>query len=307
MKRVFLSSTVLGLERHRAAVANAIDSLEGYCCVCMERFGSRPDPPIDVCLDQLRSCDVYVGLIGHTYGSCPPGAGMSYTELEYDAAISSGKTVLMFLASEDLRVRVVDIEPDALRSKQLMFRDRINAERTRTVFESEHELSALVVRAIHNSADRRHPTCGTTLLFQFVTARHGWDTNVAISNTSSRPWEPNGKAGRCRVFYYGTSVGSGLLPTMEESEEVLSGESVGLVLSGGGSHGLRGGPGFQGYLIALCDFPDARGIAVLTGDSLGRPISTSYIAEILPQVDYDDSEISRAIRENVYVRKIADR
>jgi hypothetical protein len=40
-KTVFLSSTFRDLAKHREVVIAAIESLDSYVCVCMEKFGAR--------------------------------------------------------------------------------------------------------------------------------------------------------------------------------------------------------------------------------------------------------------------------
>src|SRR5262249_29479065 len=50
----------------------------------------------DFCRAQVADCDVFVGILGHLYGSCPQGSEQSYTEREYDAAVAATKPCLMF-------------------------------------------------------------------------------------------------------------------------------------------------------------------------------------------------------------------
>jgi len=146
--RVFLSSTFRDLEPHRAAVIAAIDSLDGHECVCMERFGARAWFADDFCLRQARECDVFVGLLGHYYGSCPWDCDTSYTEREYDAA--AGKDRLMFLVPEGVVTADLPPEPPATQQKQQDFRLRASAEQIRDTFVSPHDLAWRALRAIHN-------------------------------------------------------------------------------------------------------------------------------------------------------------
>src|ERR1700730_1934602 len=82
MKRVFLSSVAHGLESFRDAACKAINGLDVYHCVRMEDFGARTDSPLEVSVQAVRSCHIFIGIIGQRYGSCPPGSPLSFTELE---------------------------------------------------------------------------------------------------------------------------------------------------------------------------------------------------------------------------------
>ena len=85
--KAFLSSTAKDLKDHRTAAAQAIRRMDGWECVQMEDFGARDALPDDFCRARVSECDVFVGLVGHLYGSSPPGQSISFTEREYDAAV----------------------------------------------------------------------------------------------------------------------------------------------------------------------------------------------------------------------------
>jgi len=99
--RVFLSSTSTDLLAYRAAAAGEISGLEPFGLVQMEDWGARAAArPAEQCEDKLRSCELYVAIIGHRYGSLvPPGdlpdgltdlGPLSYTALEYELAVTIG-------------------------------------------------------------------------------------------------------------------------------------------------------------------------------------------------------------------------
>ncbi|HYX24048.1 MAG TPA: DUF4062 domain-containing protein, partial [Thermoanaerobaculia bacterium] len=72
VRHVFLSSTAKDLGPYRDAVFRAISGLDGFHCVRMEDFGARDWEADDFCRAKVSECDVFVGLIGHLYGSSPP-------------------------------------------------------------------------------------------------------------------------------------------------------------------------------------------------------------------------------------------
>jgi Domain of unknown function (DUF4062)/inactive STAND len=148
MWRVFLSSTFRDLVDYRRALCDAIESLDGYYCVRMETFGARAWDAVDFCQSKVRECQLFIGVLGHLYGSCPPGSEKSYTELEYEAASAIPR--LMFVAPDDFDLPVNLREPDARWQQQRAFRARASQEQIRAVFNSPQQLALEVIKAIRN-------------------------------------------------------------------------------------------------------------------------------------------------------------
>jgi hypothetical protein len=79
------------------AVGEAVEEL-GYEFVEMGGFAARNQPSAGACEQLVRSCDVFVGVLGSEYGSLVPGRPeLSFTELEFEAAGEAGIPRLMFL------------------------------------------------------------------------------------------------------------------------------------------------------------------------------------------------------------------
>lgn len=150
LKQIFLSSTSKDLAKHRAAVIEAIERLNGYHCVRMEAFGARDRDADSFCRAKVQECDLFVGIVGHLHGSCPPNSAQSYTEREFEAAIAANKPRLMFIAPEDFSFPANLIEPDEPRKKQREFRQRASQGRIRDTFSSPEDLTMRVAQAIHN-------------------------------------------------------------------------------------------------------------------------------------------------------------
>jgi len=128
--------------------------------------------------------------------------------------------------------------------------------------------------------------CVTTLLFPFVTNQSGFDTGLAISNTSE-DWGLSGidgQDGACEVHYIGTDTSDNTPEVDVTTEDVLAGEQLVWLLSAGGSHGVVGAPDFQGYILAACDFQYGHGYAFITdGFGGGIPsLAQGYLALIIP-------------------------
>jgi hypothetical protein len=111
--------------------------------------------------------------------------------------------------------------------------------------------------------------CRTVLLFPFVTNQAGFDTGIAISNTSTDPFGTTPQAGTCQLNFYGASAPAAI--------------TTGNIASGTSFTGLAStsAPGFQGYVIALCNFQYAHGFAFVS-DLGARNLAMGYLALIIP-------------------------
>ena len=86
-----------------AEVERAI-SAAGHVIVDMSDFPAADQPAAEFCVERVRRCDVYVGVLGTRYGS--PVRDMpevSYTELEFDTATEAEMDRLIFHAGHRCR------------------------------------------------------------------------------------------------------------------------------------------------------------------------------------------------------------
>ena len=150
VRTALLSSTGRDLAIHRDAVYQAIEGMDGYHCVRMEDFGARDWPSDEFCRAKVAECDLYIGIVGHLYGSSPEESEQSYTEREYDAAIAANRPRLMFVAPSDFPLPADLREPDDRQQQQRAFRERVDRERVRDTFASPDDLARRVVQAIRN-------------------------------------------------------------------------------------------------------------------------------------------------------------
>jgi hypothetical protein len=121
--------------------------------------------------------------------------------------------------------------------------------------------------------------CTCNLLFPFVTNQAGFDTGVAIANTTADVL--NGVApqtGDVTLTYYGNTTGGGAAPpTAVTTSAVPSGAELVFTLSGGGNYGIPATPGFQGYIIAQADFQYCHGFAFIS-DAGAQKLAEGYLA-----------------------------
>jgi hypothetical protein len=112
--------------------------------------------------------------------------------------------------------------------------------------------------------------CQTSLLFPFVTSQGGFDTGIAIANTTSDPFGTRNQNGTCTMNWYG-GAGS---PSAVTSPSIPTG-TVYTTLSS------TSAPNFTGYMIAVCNFQLAHGFAFVS-DIGARNLAMGYLALILP-------------------------
>jgi len=112
--------------------------------------------------------------------------------------------------------------------------------------------------------------CRTNLLFPYVTNQAGFDTGLAISNTSTDPFGTAAQSGSCTLFSYGANA-----PASIPTGNVASGTTYVTLAS-------TAMPNFQGYIIAQCAFQFAHGFAFVS-DFGARNLAMGYLALVIPE------------------------
>ncbi len=138
--------------------------------------------------------------------------------------------------------------------------------------------------------------CSTTLLFPFVSNASGFETGIAISNTTLKS-TPTGflngistsvQSGVCNLAFYGTggtnpSVVQAPNPNEGGTAAYNSAESYAFTLSQALAVNSANPATFTGFMIAQCNFQYAHGFAYITYGGLGTPnaIAMGYLAPIV--------------------------
>jgi hypothetical protein len=119
--------------------------------------------------------------------------------------------------------------------------------------------------------------CNTVLLFPYITAAAGFDTGIAISNTSMDPLTPatGQTTGSCALNFYGANAPTGTIAPL------------GPIPAGNGSDPTKFAfmlstvaPNFTGYMFAVCDFQFAHGFAFIS-DVGTRNLAMGYLALVV--------------------------
>lgn len=127
--QVFVSSTYRDLKPDRQAAVEAILKA-GHIPAGMELFSAGSESQLETIRRWIDDSDVYMLILGGRYGSVDPKTSLSYTELEYDYAVSAGKPIFAVVITEDaLAEKVKSDGIDAIEteySKELkFFRDKV--------------------------------------------------------------------------------------------------------------------------------------------------------------------------------------
>ena len=101
--QVFVSSTYEDLKPERQAAVSAILTA-GHIPAGMELFTAGDESQMDVIKQWIDESDVYMLILGGRYGSIEPNSGKSYTQLEYEYAVSLNKPLFACIVSDSAHV-----------------------------------------------------------------------------------------------------------------------------------------------------------------------------------------------------------
>jgi len=121
--------------------------------------------------------------------------------------------------------------------------------------------------------------CTTPMLFPYVINVNGFDTGLAIANTTTDPFGTAAQAGTCSLYFYGSSA-----PTTNP-------QITPVVATGTDYTNLASvlAPGFSGYMIANCNFQFAHGFAFIS-DVGARNLAMGYLALIFTSTSRSATE-----------------
>jgi hypothetical protein len=139
--KAFVSSTYSDLIEHRQAVIEMLLRLK-LQPIAMEFFGAEPNEPKRVCADEIRECDLFIGIYAHRYGHVPESDEKSITEQEFDIAQGLGKPCFCYIVDEDYPWLPKMIEEEPGRSRLVAFKSRLDKALVRDTFTTPDELAA---------------------------------------------------------------------------------------------------------------------------------------------------------------------
>lgn len=146
---IFVSSTYEDLKSYRDEVERSIicmnQTIKG-----MEFFGSTPERPLDKCLQTVRECRLYIGIIGMRYGSVEEDSGKSFTELEYDEAVKNRIPVLIYILDENHPIASRFVDKGEGAEKLEAFKSRLKKAHVVSSFTTPADLGKKVTQDLMN-------------------------------------------------------------------------------------------------------------------------------------------------------------
>jgi hypothetical protein len=130
-------------------------------------------------------------------------------------------------------------------------------------------------------------SCATTLLFPYVTNDSGYETGIAVTNTTTDNLSVTGKTvstpvnGTCTLNFYGNGAQPMPVTTLTIGAYTAAAPTV-VPVWANTLTSMIGQSGFQGYAIAQCNFLEAHGFAFIT-DAQGTFSGTmGYLGVVIP-------------------------
>jgi hypothetical protein len=111
--------------------------------------------------------------------------------------------------------------------------------------------------------------CTTALLYPYVVNTAGFDTGLAIANTTTDPFGTTPQVGTCTLNFYGSSGPAAAFVTPSVATGTVYANLASTLA-----------PGFSGYIIAVCNFQYAHGFAFVS-DVGARNLAMGYLALII--------------------------
>ncbi len=159
--KIFVSSTWKDLLPERSAVEKALHRFKTTRFGGMEYFGTSDRSTTDVSLDEVDKSDIYLGVIGHRYGS-------GITEQEYRRALQRGLPCLIYLKA-GTSAEKANSSDDLKRCEKL--RAELLRQHTVSFFTTPEELAVKVMADLHNAIFDRLVVQGIGLLRSDYDAR----------------------------------------------------------------------------------------------------------------------------------------
>ena len=154
--RVFLSRTSEFAEHppHGSYVAAAQAACAAEDCVAqdMTAWTAASQSSAEHCRERVRQCDVYVGIIGFSYGSpVTEEPDRSYTQLEYEEAKAAGMKTYVFLLAKDGDMPLgLALGDTRWAERQTAFRRRLEEQTKVAYFRNPEDLQRLVGEALRS-------------------------------------------------------------------------------------------------------------------------------------------------------------
>lgn len=174
MKRklqVFVSSTYLDLHSERQAAVDAI-LRAGHIPAGMELFAAGDTSQLETIFRWIDESDIYMLILGSRYGSVDKDSGKSYTQIEYEYAITAGKRFFAVVLSDQAIDHKVKQEG----------RSVIESENPQKLAEFRSVVTSKICRMVDDTKDIKLAIHETILQFLRDYSFDGWVSGKDIAS-----------------------------------------------------------------------------------------------------------------------------
>ena len=165
MARIYVSSTFKDLKLYREKIRATLRKL-GHEDIAMEYYVAESQRPLERCLADVDSCDLYLGVFAWRYGYIPPTHDKSITELEFRRAIETKKDCLIFLLAEGASWPTDQVEFESY-AKIKTFRDELSEKYLTGFFTGIEDIEVRIMEAVIKWQDTRAQTTFTEIKQRF--------------------------------------------------------------------------------------------------------------------------------------------
>jgi hypothetical protein len=158
--QIFISSTFTDLQLERQAAVEGV-LLAGHIPAGMELFSAGSESQLEVIREWIHESDIFMLILGNRYGSIEPKSQLSYTELEYDHAMSLGKPLFALVLSDKAIGAKLEADPDsnvekANVDKHAKFKEKVLS-RISAFVEDEKDIKINTMKSIQSIANKYRP------------------------------------------------------------------------------------------------------------------------------------------------------
>lgn len=148
--QVFISSTYTDLIEERREVMEALLQMNCFP-VGMEYFNASDESQWEIIKKLIDDCDYYVLIVAGRYGTIDESTGKSYTQMEFEYAVSQGKTVLRFVHDKIGDLKADNVEnTDEGKKKLQAFREELMKKSYCKMWNTTEGLKSQVILALTN-------------------------------------------------------------------------------------------------------------------------------------------------------------
>lgn len=147
--KIFISSTSDDLNPYREKVISSLRRA-GHTPVCMEDFQVQDIVPLEKCMNDVSSSEIYVGIFAWRYGFIPEGYEESITELELRRAQKMNIPCMIFLLDESIPWLPVCIDTGEMGNKIMNLREELKLNYIVKFFTNPDNLATEVLLGINS-------------------------------------------------------------------------------------------------------------------------------------------------------------